>query len=60
MEFDMSSLANIALLNAGADGDTAVMSFSDITLTEVTPIPEPSTAILGLLGLGLVARRRRA
>lgn len=40
----------------GAPGSTAVLFVDDVS---VSVIPEPATALLGLLGLGLVAVRRR-
>ncbi len=38
----------------------AMISFINIGATDFTPVPEPSVTLLGgLLGLGLIARRRR-
>ena len=42
------------------DGDTQYSGISQLELTAVTPIPEPSsTALLGLGGLALIMRRRK-
>jgi hypothetical protein len=35
------------------------MQLSEVQFEGTVVIPEPSTGLLGLLGLGLVARRRR-
>ncbi len=45
---------------AGAfSGDMYLIDVSGNALTALTPVPEPSTALLGLLAGGLLLRRRR-
>lgn len=44
-----------------AKGNTAAVNFNtiDFKVTSLTPVPEPSGALLGLLGAGLLIGRRR-
>jgi hypothetical protein len=54
IEFDFSELLN------DTDGGTSA-AFNAMSITGITTIPEPSsTALLGLGGLALIVRRRRA
>ena len=52
--FDTFSWSQI---NADTDGSRG--RFSGVVITDVVLIPEPSTALLGLFGLAVFARRRR-
>ena len=62
----MGNLTNYA--NANQIGGNGVLGLSNINIdlttnpgfTTVTAIPEPSTGLLGLLGAGLMLRRRRS
>ena len=46
---------------SGTDNPTNMGSFTSASYTKSwTPIPEPSVALMGLLGLGMLLKRRRA
>ena len=49
--------ATVATATLGLGGSDAMLSLSNIK--GVTPVPEPTTGVLGLLALGLLAGRRR-
>ena len=49
---------NVFVPAGGAEGDTDFHVFDSFALN-VTPVPEPTTAAVGLVGLGLLAARRR-